>query len=159
MNGDPVTRVRDVKVTFDPTKVPALTEDPPKEPAMVGATNVIVWTATLASDNPQGIYTPQSRCEAVSAHLDNLALTFGITSSDELVPRLADITKVGMVNHQKVIYPAYENRAASNNNVIFTLKPDNARKSSDALAQFQIGISPGVGGPDLPVNLQPPVVE
>lgn len=96
---------------------------------------------------------------AVSARLNNLALSFGIMSSDELVPLLADITKVGMVNHHKVIYPAYENRAASNNNVIFTLKPNNVGKSADVLAQFQIGISPGVGGPDLPANLLPPVVE
>lgn len=154
MDGKPVTQLQEVEVTFDSTKVPAY-----QEQAMGDPSNVIIWTATLASDNPQGTYTPKSRCEAVSAHLNNLASALGITSSAELSPLLADITQLGMVNSQKVIFPAYQNQAASDENVIFTLKPDNADKSSDVLAQFQIGISPGVGGPDLPVNLQPPVVE
>ena len=57
-----ITRVQEVQVSFDPTQVPAYQQQAVGDPS-----NAIVWKATLASDNPKGIYTPESRCQAVSA--------------------------------------------------------------------------------------------
>lgn len=152
-SGQYVTKLQDIQATYDWTNVPAY-----KEQALGEPTNVIVWKSTLASDHPQGLYEPQSRCQVVSTHLTNLASALGITSSAQLPSRIADISQVGIVNSQKVIFPAYRGQPAADENVIFTLNPTNATKSSDVLTQFQFGISPNVGG-ELPANLMPPVVE
>ena len=110
-----------------------------------------VWTATLASDHPLGAYTPSGRCNAVSARLTNLATSLGI-------PSLMEMSDAGIVNHERVIF-ASERPVASRNNVVFTLKPSNRPNAWRILKQFQVGISGGIGGPDLPRGVSPTIYE
>ena len=111
----------------------------------------VVWTATLDSDHPLGAYTPSGRCNAVSARLTNLASSLGISD-------LQEMSHVGIVNHERVIF-ASERSAASRNNVVFTLKPSNRPNAWQILKQFQVGISGGIGGPDLPRGVSPTIYE
>jgi hypothetical protein len=111
---------------------------------------LLVWTVALASDHPEGIYLPQGRCEAVSTRLTNLASSMGITSIQEL-------SKVGTVNHEQVIFLS-ESPMASPDEVVFTLKPDNRDDASEILKAFQVGVLGAVGGPDL-IEVSLPIYE
>ena len=106
---------------------------------------LLAWTTTLASDHPDGVYMPEGRCQAVSARLTNLGSSMGINSIQEL-------SKVGLVNHQHVIFLS-ESPWASRDEVIFTLKPANRGDAPQILNSFRIGISgdipAGIGGPSL----------
>jgi hypothetical protein len=111
---------------------------------------LLIWTKTLASDHPDGAYMPEGRCEAVSARLTNLATSLGINNIQQL-------SKAGVVNHERVIFIS-ESPMASTDEVIFTLKPDNRDDADRILQQFQVGVSGGIGGPDL--NIMPlPIYE
>ena len=110
---------------------------------------LLVWTQTLDSDHPDGAYMPKGRCESVSARLTNLATSMGINNIQEL-------SNTGIVNHERVIFISEsESPVASADEVIFTLKPDNRNDSNEILKQFQVGVSGGIGGPDLDVTPGP----
>ncbi len=111
----------------------------------------VVWTTTLASDHPLGAYTPSGRCNAVSARLTNLASSLGI-------PSLMEMSDTGIVNHERVIF-ASERPVASRDSVVFTLKPSNRPNAWQILKQFQVGISGGIGGPELPPGVSPTIYE
>lgn len=123
---------------------------------------MIVWTTTLSSDHPDGAYIPESRCYSVSARLTNLARAFNLATPDQ-VAKLGEASFVGTVNEEEVIFLSYSPIYASPENMIFTLKPENAMDEFNTLVQFRIGVSgsptTGIGGPDLPIELLPPIVE
>ncbi len=123
---------------------------------------MIVWTTTLSSDHPDGAYIPESRCYSVSARLTNLARAFNLTTPEQ-VAKLGQVSFVGTVNQEEVVFASYEPINASSENVIFTLKPENAMDASNTLTQFRIGISgtptTGIGGPNLLIEQLPPIVE
>jgi hypothetical protein len=112
---------------------------------------LLIWTKTLDSDHPDGAYMPEGRCEAVSARLTNLAASMGVNDIQQL-------SHAGIVNHESVIFISeseYESPAASADEVIFTLKPTNRDDADEILKLFQVGVSGGIGGPDLDVIPQP----
>lgn len=119
---------------------------------------LITWTATLGSDYPGGAYVPQSRCEAVSARLTNLASALGINTPDRIAI-LGDISDNGVVNHEGVIFLSFDPDYASEENVIFTLKPANRDDSGMILTQFQVGVAGAIGGAELSPDELPPIVE
>jgi predicted acyltransferase len=102
---------------------------------------LLIWTATLGSDHPDGAYMPEGRCQAVSARLTNLAASMGITNIQQL-------SQAGIVNDEHVIFVS-ESPVAAADDVVFTLKPTNRDDASQILQQFQVGVSGGIGGPDL----------
>ena len=108
---------------------------------------LLVWTKTLDSDHVKGAYMPEGRCEAVSARLTNLASSMGISNIQQL-------SKTGIVNYERVIFVS-ESPMASANKVIFTLKPTNRKNANKILQYFQVGVSGGIGGPDLGIIPQP----
>lgn len=113
-------------------------------------TPLLIWKTTLDSDHPKGAYMPEGRCKAVSTRLTNLATSMGITDIQEL-------SKAGVVNHERVIFIS-ESPMASSDEVIFTLKPANRGDANQILQQFQVGVSGGIGGPDLDIT-PGPIVE
>ena len=119
---------------------------------------LITWTATLGSDNPDGAYIPESRCQAVSARLTNLASALGINTPDKIAV-LGDLSDNGVVNHEGVIFLSFDPDYAAEENVIFTLKPANRNDSEMILTKFQVGVSGAVGGADLSADELPPIVE
>ncbi len=104
---------------------------------------VIIWTQSLGSKAHP--YTPESRCQTVSAHLTNLSKSIG-------VPNLVEMSQKGVFNHERVIF-ASDKSYPTVNNVIFTLKPRNRAKASKILVQFEKNISGSVGG--TPVDVAP----
>ncbi|WP_013320882.1 COP23 domain-containing protein [Gloeothece verrucosa] len=111
---------------------------------------LVSWKATLDSDHPKGEYTPESRCQANSTRLTNLASAYGLHTVEDIA-LLGQVSKFGTANHQGVLFVSYpEKTKVSKENVIFTLTPENRKEGKDVLAQFQIGVAGSVGGPDLP---------
>jgi hypothetical protein len=104
---------------------------------------VIIWTESLGSKAYP--YTPESRCQAVSAHLTNLAKSMSI-------PNLVEMSQKGVFNYERVIFASNKSHPTVNN-VIFTLKPENRAKVSEILVQFEKNISGSVGG--TPVDVAP----
>ena len=100
-----------------------------QEVIQVSSKPMIVWTATLSSDHPKGAYTPDRRCQSVSTRLTNLAYALGMTT-------FADISQIGVVNYEQVVYVSPEEKP-SFDNVVFTLKPENREKSEEILTQFK----------------------
>ena len=100
-----------------------------QEVIQVSSKPMIVWTATLSSDHPKGAYTPERRCQSVSTRLTNLAYALGMTT-------FADISQIGVVNYEQVVYVSPEEKP-SLDNVVFTLKPENREKSEEILTQFK----------------------
>ncbi|MCL2929811.1 MAG: COP23 domain-containing protein [Trichodesmium sp. MAG_R01] len=100
-----------------------------QEVIQVSSKPMIVWTATLSSDHPKGAYTPERRCQSVSTRLTNLAYAIGMTT-------FADISQIGVVNYEQVVYVSPEEKP-SLDNVVFTLKPENREKSEEILTQFK----------------------
>lgn len=137
------------------------TEDMSNEYGLDGKP-MIVWTTTLSSDHPDGAYIPESRCHSVSVRLTNLAQAFNLTTPEQ-VAKLGQMSFVGTVNEEEVVFVSYDPINASSENVIFTLKPENAMDVSNTLSQFRIGISgtptTGIGGSDLSIEQLPPIVE
>lgn len=127
------------------------------------STPSIVWTATLPSNQPEGAYTPESRCQTISARLTNLAYAFGATTPEAVVALLADRMQTGIVNGEKVVYISFDPENVSTENVVFTLKPENGESfaaTQRTLAQFQNGIVGDIGGfEDIEADELPPVVE
>jgi hypothetical protein len=119
---------------------------------------LITWTATLGSDNPDGAYIPESRCQAVSARLTNLASALGINTPDKIAI-LGEISDNGVVNQEGVIFLSFDPDYAAEENVIFTLKPANRDDSGMILTKFQVGVSGAIGGADLSPAELPPIVE
>ena len=56
---------------------------------------VIIWTKSLGSKAHP--YTPESRCQTVSAHLTNLSKSIG-------VPNLVEMSQKGVFNYERVIF-------------------------------------------------------
>lgn len=119
---------------------------------------LVAWTATLDSDNPKGEYTPESRCQANSTRLTNLATSYGLHTVED-IGLLGQVAQFGTANSHGVLFVSYpEDTKASKENVIFTLKPENRKDGKEILTQFQIGVAGSVGGPDLPA-VQLPIME
>ncbi|ACK66668.1 conserved hypothetical protein [Rippkaea orientalis PCC 8801] len=152
-----------VRETMDPDNYPVYsTEDLSAQYGLDGKP-MMVWTATLASNHPKGIYAPENRCQYVSTRLSNLSYSFGLVTPEQ-VAKLGEASRNGKVNGQQVVFLSQPDAStARGQNMIFTLKPDNAKQPSTTLTQFQIGISAGtaagIGGPDLPAGKLPPVIE
>lgn len=148
-----------VRETVNPDQYPVYTTDVLYE----SSTPSIVWTATLSSNNPDGAYTPESRCQTISARLTNLAYAFGATDPETVVAMLAERMSTGIVNGEKVVYISFDPENASSENVVFTLKPENGESfaaTQRTLAQFQNGIVGDIGGfEDIEAEKLPPVVE
>ncbi|NET41084.1 COP23 domain-containing protein [Okeania sp. SIO2B3] len=100
-----------------------------REVIQVSSKPMIVWTATLSSDHPKGAYTPDRRCQSVSTRLTNLAYALGMET-------FADISNIGVVNYEQVVYVSPEEEP-SFDNVVFTLKPGNRDKSEEIITQFK----------------------
>lgn len=153
--GEYVTMEKLVRETVNPVSAVVMQQEVVYENPLP----LIAWTATLDSDHPKGEYIPKSRCEAVSARLTNLASAFGLHTMED-IGLLSMVSDVGKANSQGVIYVSFPiDTKASTDKVIFTLKPENRLERKQVLTQFQIGVLGGVGGPDLPVEFQPPIVE
>jgi hypothetical protein len=101
-----------------------------REVIQVSSKPMIVWAATLSSDHPKGAYTPDRRCQSVSTRLTNLAYTLGMET-------FADISQIGVVNHEQVVYVSATEEEPTFNNVVFTLKPENREKSEEVISQFK----------------------
>jgi hypothetical protein len=179
-DGTFATEERVVEITFNPAKASPVgsTFDPHNPPtdgvytqqdistqyvAMGELTGVpmIQWTEDRPSNHPDGLYTPESRCQTVSARLTNLAYSFGATTPVEVAQAFNDRMAVGTVNGERVIFISYDPENASSDNVVFTLKPGNGATfaaSQRTLAQFQNSISGSIGGSGDPSEL-PPIVE
>ena len=104
---------------------------------------VIIWTKSLGKKAHP--YTPESRCQTVSAHLTNLAKSMDISN-------LVEMSQKGVVNRERVIF-ASDKSYPTVNNVIFTLNPRNRAKAHKILVQFEKNISGSVGG--TPVDVVP----
>lgn len=161
-DGTYATVEKAVRETVDPDHYPVYTTEDISGEYGLNGQPMMVWTATLPSSNPDGAYIPESRCYSVSARLTNLSYAFGLVTPEQ-VAQLGEASLVGTVNGERVIFLSQDPKNASTENVIFTLKPENAVEAANTLTQFQIGISgspaAGIGGPDLPVEQLPPVVE
>ncbi|MEA5533977.1 COP23 domain-containing protein [Crocosphaera sp. XPORK-15E] len=155
-DGTYATTARMVEQTVDPDHYPVYSEEVMYE----SPTALINWSATLSSDNPKGAYTPESRCQAVSARLTNLSYAYGLITPEQ-VAQIGEASLVGTANGQRVIFISQDPKDASTRNVIFTLKPDNAARveAPKVLTQFQTGIAGSIGGPDLAPGERPPVQE
>ena len=119
---------------------------------------LITWTATLGSENPDGAYIPESRCQAVSARLTNLASALGINTPDKIAV-LGELSDNGVVNDEGVIFLSFDPDQASEENVIFTLKPGNWDDSGTILTKFQVGVAGAIGGAELSADEMPPIIE
>ncbi|HAC64245.1 MAG TPA: hypothetical protein DCF68_12065 [Cyanothece sp. UBA12306] len=151
-----------VRETMDPDHYPVYTSEDISSSYGLNGEPMMVWTATLPSNHPDGSYIPESRCYTVSARLTNLSYAFGLVTPEQ-VAQIGESSLAGKVNGERVIFISHDPEDASSENVIFTLKPDNARKPATTLTQFQIGIAgsaaAGIGGPDLSVEEMPPIIE
>lgn len=152
-NNQPVTVQKYIRETRDLSHSPMYREE-----VLSQTQPLITWTASLASDHPLGVYTPDSRCQAVSARLTNLASALGINTPDKIAI-LGNMSDDGVVNHEKVIFLSRDPDYASRKNVIFTLKPANRGDSEQILGKFQIGVAGAVGGAELSPDQLPPIVE
>jgi hypothetical protein len=164
-DGTFATEQKVVEVTFNPAKYPVYSETDlsTQYVAMGELTGIpmITWTENRPSNHPDGLYTPESRCQTVSARLTNLAYSFGATTPTEVAQEFNTRMATGMVNGERVIYISYDPEKPSTENVVFTLKPGNGATFADAqrtLAQFQNSISGNIGGVGDPAEL-PPIVE
>ena len=120
---------------------------------------ILVWTATLDSDHPDGAYIPEGRCEAVSARLTNLAKSITLDG-------LVQLSEASVTNNERIVSisesPSFY---VNGDEVLFTLKPENRRHHKDIHQIFQLDIADsfGVGGPpsnELNPNLSPtPIFE
>ncbi|MEL4894341.1 COP23 domain-containing protein [Crocosphaera sp. Alani8] len=123
---------------------------------------MILWTEDRPSSNPEGLYTPQSRCETVSARLTNLAYAFGETTPIGVAQAFTERMGTGVVNGETVIFISYDPENPSTENVVFTLKPENGATFAEAqrtLAQFNNSISGSIGGEDPEITKLGPIVE
>lgn len=123
---------------------------------------MILWTEDRPSNHPDGLYTPQSRCETVSARLTNLAYAFGETTPVGVAQAFTERMATGVVNGERVIFMSYDPENVSTDNVVFTLKPENGLTFAEAqrtLAQFNNSISPAIGGLEEDPAKLPPIVE
>ena len=120
---------------------------------------MIIWTTSLDSDDPAGLYTPDGRCEAVSARLTNLAASMTLDG-------LVQLSRDSVTNNERVIAisetPSYW---VPGDEVIFTLSPSNRKyhKAIHQIFQLDVADSFGVGGPpsdEIIPGLSPiPIVE
>jgi hypothetical protein len=152
-NNQYVTVQKYIRQTTDLSNYPVYQEE-----VLSQTDPLITWTATLGSDHPDGAYIPESRCQAVSARLTNLASALGINTPDKIAI-LGDMSDNGVVNHEKVIFLSLDPDYASEENVIFTLKPANRDDSATILTQFQVGVAGAIGGAELSAEELPPIVE
>ncbi len=179
-DGTYVTEERVVEITFNPAKAAPVgstfnahdpyaggvyaAEDISTQYVAFGELTglpMITWTENRPSSNPEGLYTPESRCQTVSARLTNLAYSFGETTPAGVAQAFNDRMGTGIVNGQRVIYISYDPENPSTENVVLTLKPENGATFMDAqrtLAQFQNSISGNIGPVENPAEL-PPIVE
>ncbi|MGB5592816.1 MAG: COP23 domain-containing protein [Crocosphaera sp.] len=161
-DGTFVTEEKVVEITFNPAQYPVYTEtNLSTQYVALGeltGTPMILWTEDVPSSNPEGLYTPESRCQTVSARLTNLAYSFGATTPVEVAQAFNDRMAVGSVNGERVIFISYDPENASTQNVVFTLRPGNGATFADSqrtLAQFQNSISGSIGGSGDPSELGP----
>jgi hypothetical protein len=96
---------------------------------------MIVWrTYSFGSD-----YTPAYRCQAVSDRLNRAIAANGGKLSNLWLT-------TGNVNRQTVICYVNQSERCNANNVLFTLKPENARRAGDILARLLRFSQSGSGG-------------
>ena len=157
-DGSYTTTEKAVRETMDPDHYPVYTSEDisVNEPMMV-------WTKTLASNHPKGIYAPENRCQYVSTRLTNLSYSFGLVTPEQTA-QIGESSRTGMVNGNRVVFLSQADaQKAAGQNMIFTLNPDNAKKPATILTQFQIGIAggtaSGIGGPDLPASSPKPMLK
>jgi hypothetical protein len=86
---------------------------------------LIVWTTNYFGAN----YTPQERCQIVSVRLSNAVAQNGGRLSNL---RLA----TGPVNNETVVCVTNTYATCSSNNMLFTLRPENANNPQDVLARL-----------------------
>ncbi|ACK71932.1 conserved hypothetical protein [Gloeothece citriformis PCC 7424] len=154
LNGQYVTIEKLVRETVNPVSAVVYEEKVVYENPLP----LVAWTASLDSDDPKGEYTPESRCQANSTRLTNLAASFGLHTVED-IGLLGQVAEFGTANSQGVLFVSYpKDSKASTENVIFTLKPENRKDGKEILTQFQIGVSGSIGGPGLP-EVQLPIVE
>lgn len=113
------------------------------------STPVVVWSQNLDSAYPGGSYQAASRCLSVSARLTNLGLAMRVQDYAGM-QAIAEMARPGLVNSAGVVAAGPINVRS----VLFTLTPENLPQNSTI--QFQNALR-GVGGPDLPANLMPPI--
>ncbi|ADB95928.1 COP23 domain-containing protein [Candidatus Atelocyanobacterium thalassae] len=164
-DGSYITEEKVVEITFNPAKYPVYAEnDLSSQYVAFGELTgmpMIQWTENRPSNHKDGLYTAESRCQAVSSRLTNLAYSFGATTPVEVAQEFNSRMAVGKVNGERVIFISNKPQKAATENVVFTLKPQNGSTfaaSQRALAQFQNSISGSIGGSGNPNEL-PPIVE
>jgi hypothetical protein len=164
-DGTFATEEKVVEITFNPAKYPVYTSNDVSTQYVASGTltgiPMIQWTEDRPSSHPDGLYTPESRCQTVSARLTNLAYSFGATTPVDVAQAFSDRMAVGTVNGERVIFISYDPENASTDNVVFTLKPGNGATfaaSQRTLAQFENSLAGSIGGSGDPNEL-PPIVE
>lgn len=115
------------------------------------STPVVVWSQNLDSAYPGGSYQAASRCLSVSARLTNLGLAMRVQDYAGM-QAIAEMARPGLVNSAGVVAAGPINVRS----VLFTLTPENVPNTS--AIQFKNALT-GVGGPDLPEALMPPIQE
>ncbi len=180
-DGTYATEERVVEITFNPAKAaPVDSTFDPHNPYSGGVYSredvssqyialgeltgnpMIIWEKEVASSNPEGLYTPESRCQTVSARLTNLAYAFGETTPVGVAQAFTERMATGVVNGERVIFMSYDPDNVSTENVVFTLRPENGATFAEAqrtLAQFNNSVSGSIGGLDEDPAQRPPIVE
>ena len=113
------------------------------------STPVVVWSQNLDSAYPGGSYQASSRCLSVSARLTNLGLAMRVQDYAGM-KAIADMARPGLINSAGVVAAG----PVDVYSVLFTLTAMNPPLESTI--QFQNALT-GVGGPDLPEALMPPI--
>ena len=180
-DGSYVTEERVVEITFNPAKAaPVGSTFDPHNPysggvyssedissqyialGELGGQPMILWNENVPSSNPEGLYTPESRCQTVSARLTNLAYSFGETTPVGVAQAFTERMATGIVNGERVIFISYDPENVSTENVVLTLRPENGATFAEAqrtLAQFNNSISPAIGGLEEDPAKFPPIRE
>ncbi len=180
-DGSYVTEERVVEITFNPAKAaPVGSTFDPHNPYSGGVYSredisnqyialgelsgqpMILWNENVPSSNPEGLYTPESRCQTVSARLTNLAYSFGETTPVGVAQAFTERMATGIVNGERVIFISYDPENVSTENVVLTLRPENGAtfaESQRTLAQFNNSLSPAIGGLEEDPTKLPPIQE
>lgn len=123
---------------------------------------MILWSQEVSSSNPEGLYTPESRCQTVSARLTNLAYALGETTPVGVAQAFTERMATGVVNGERVLFISYDPENASTDNVVLTLKPEQGATFAEAqaaLAQFNYSINGNIGAEEPDPAKRPPILE
>jgi hypothetical protein len=91
---------------------------------------LIIWTKKASDENFGGKYSPQKRCDIVTPKLNKAVADSGGSLKDVVL-------MTGKIGSNTVICAvSMQDDGCNKNNVLLTLKPENAEKAEEILAQI-----------------------